>query len=410
MRSVNKTVGNPDRIPFFIRAGLFCFILAGITGFFFRLQFAWPASFQWNPVHLRHAHSHLMFFGWATLMPMYAMLNEVKGNKHSRPGLMSKALGAVLITGLISYAAFLFLGYEPLNGIPVAAVLSSLVMIGWYVFAAGYYRQRKSVESGYRLWVEAALIMLIVSSAGAWGVGISGITGAGNILLTKSLTHFFLAVFTNGWVILVIMFLCIRGINMTEEDYIISPVIIVSMVCLGAPLTFPYGLSESLVNLPLSVSARVGGLLIGQAMLLFVASLISAGKVKNKLWYVPLIFLAIKGGMQLVAAVIPAGFWLADHGIRIFYLHVLLLGALTPAIAYYLVEITVARISHASLRWLALSVILLIMSLIPLTGIWPPEWSGTWIFKMLGVTALLPVLAMSGIWMSLRAGVKEINS
>jgi len=61
------------------RTSLTFFVLAGLTGFLFRLELTYGGSFGMNLVNVRHAHSHLMYFGWATpalMLGMTAFLAE----------------------------------------------------------------------------------------------------------------------------------------------------------------------------------------------------------------------------------------------------------------------------------------------------------------------------------------------
>jgi hypothetical protein len=47
---------------------LICFIIAGITGLLYRLGLVGIHVWDLNLEHIRHAHSHLMFFCWAVLL------------------------------------------------------------------------------------------------------------------------------------------------------------------------------------------------------------------------------------------------------------------------------------------------------------------------------------------------------
>lgn len=391
---------------------MLCFVIAGITGFLYRLGFLIPFPFELNLDSIRHAHSHLMFFGWAALLPMYLIKQDLAPGYHAALGakLMKISLWFSLIFGLISYPVFFLWGYHPItigsSTIPLAAIISGMVMIGWYIFMVGYlitrYRKREFVPN---VWFEGALIMLFVSSLGAWGVGFVEIIGIGGPLFGKALTHFFLATFVEGWVVLALMGLIAKALKMSEEDLMLSPAVLVGLIAIGAPLTFPYGISESMLSLNLSVTARMGGVLVAEGVLLFVYSVISSRKGTLGIWIWPLLFLGLKGVMQLIAAVSPAGLWLSEYGIRILYLHVLLLGAFTTGVTVYMMEgLNVARgYFYAVLG----SVSTVIVSLLLMTSFWPAMLTGVWIYTALAIAALFPIISMCIFWWKMNKAVMK---
>jgi len=74
------------RTPWIWKAALVCFIIAGATGSLMRfgMLYGYPAGLQF--VNVRHAHSHLMYFGWVTpaLMALIAAnLPRVTGRQVS---------------------------------------------------------------------------------------------------------------------------------------------------------------------------------------------------------------------------------------------------------------------------------------------------------------------------------------
>lgn len=385
---------------------MFSFVLAGLTGFLYRLGFIVPLPLDLNLENIRYAHSHLMFFGWAALFPMYFIKLDSVPGYHAAFGarFMKNSLWFSLIFGFLSFPAFLLWGYQPVEiggaNLPLSAIISGIVMIGWYGFIAGYLITRKNKHNfNPNVWFEVALLMLFISSLGAWGVGFVEIVGIGGPLFGKALTHFFLAVFVEGWVLLVLIGLIARSLKMQADDFALSPCILVGLIAFGAPLTFPYGIPESFVSINMSVAARMGGILIAEGVLLFVYSAWKTQRGKLSLWIWPLGFLALKGIMQLIASVSPADLWLSDHGIRIFYLHVTLLGALTTGLIAFLSE--KESLPKKYFYGVLLAVSVLLFSLIFMTSLWPESLSGIWIYTALTVTAILPIIAVSIFWMQL---------
>lgn len=391
---------------------MFSFVLAGCTGFLFRLGFVHTLPIDLNFENLRHAHSHLMFFGWASLLPLYLIKMDAVPGYHAALGarLMKSALWWITVFALLSYPAFVLYGYQPVHlgdsNLPIAAILSGLVMVGWYIFMIGYLITRfRKHDFKVNPWYEGALFMLFISSLGAWGVGILQFVSFGGSLLPKALTHFFLATFSEGWVVLVLIGLIARSLKLSEDDYVVSPMIIIGVIAIGAPLTFPYGLSDSFISFDLSVAARMGGLLIAEGILIFVYSVFKIRWNKLSLWIWPLLFLVLKAIMQVTASVSPADLWLSDFGIRILYLHVMLLGAFTTGITCYLQQ--AANIKPAYFYGVLVSVTAVILSLILMTHFWPDSLSGIWIYEVLMVAAILPVIAMTVFWIQLKLTVDK---
>ncbi|WP_020401606.1 hypothetical protein [Gracilimonas tropica] len=386
---------------------MFSFVLAGLAGFLYRLGFIVPLPYELSLENVRHAHSHLMFFGWAALLPLYLIKLDTIPGYHAAVGarLMKASLWMSVAFGLLSFPSFFLWGYSPVSigsaNIPISAVISGLVMLSWYGFMAGYLITRKyKRDFKPNIWFEGALVMLFVSSLGAWGVGFSEVLGIGGPLFGKALTHFFLAVFVEGWVLLVLIGLMAKSLKLDDEEFALSPCILVGLIAFGAPLTFPYGIPESFVDINMSVAARMGGVLIAEGLLLFVYSAFRSRGRSLGLWKWPLILLGLKALMQLIASLSPADLWLSDHGIRIFYLHTTLLGALTLGLAVFLGK--EQSLPDSYFIGVMISVLLLLFSLIFLTGLWPVVLSGVWIYTALAIAATFPIIAMSVFWIKLR--------
>jgi hypothetical protein len=385
---------------------MFSFVLAGLTGFLYRFGFIIPLPDELNLENIRHAHSHLMFFGWATLLPMYLIKLDSVPGYHAAFGarLMKGSLWFSLIFGFMSFPSFFLWGYRAVEmggvTLPISAIISGVVMIGWYGFIVGYLITRKyKRDFKSNIWFEGALLMLFISSLGAWGVGFAEIIGIGGPLFGKALTHFFLAVFVEGWVLLVLIGLIAKSLKMNDNDFALSPCIVVGLIAFGAPLTFPYGIPESFVSINTSVAARMGGILIAEGVLLFVYSAWKTRRGKISIWIWPLAFLALKSVMQLIASLSPADLWLSDHGMRIFYLHVTLLGALSTGLVAFLSE--KESLPKRYFYGVLIAVSILLFSLIFMTSIWPESLSGIWIYTGLTVTAILPIIAVSLFWVKL---------
>ena len=112
------------------------FVLAGFTGFAYRLGLIGVDLWGLGIENIRHAHSHLMFFCWAVPLPMYYMLHKTGRNgQQLKSGykLMRRMALGTLILGFASYPFFLLYGYRPVQvaglELPFSVILSGLVMI-----------------------------------------------------------------------------------------------------------------------------------------------------------------------------------------------------------------------------------------------------------------------------------------
>lgn len=385
-----------------------CFILAGITGTFYRLGIVgwlpWDLSLQ----NIRHAHSHLMFFGWAVPLPLYIFLTKIAadtGTNKTAIRWMRRSLWGCLFFGILSYPFFLFFGYHSVEigafTMPLSVIMSGMVMITWYLFIGSYLAVRNKLESRINPWYEASLVMLFISSLGAWGVALIQYIDPVNQLFMKALTHFFLAVFTEGWVLLAVLAILFDALSLKDRDLLLSPGVLIGMIAVGAPLTFPYGISESLLNPMLLNSARFGGLIIAVALFILLYGFLKSGKWKTSIWIWPLGLILIKALMQLSTSILPSEFWLADHALRILYLHVLLLGILTLGCVGWMHQQT--GVAGKSYTLLASAVMVVLVSLFLMTRFWPEDWSGMWIFYLATGATLLPVLALGLEWIKLNS-------
>lgn len=409
-----KSTESDIGISYLWNISLGCFVVAALTGFLYRLgMVGWlPASLGLGLDNIRHAHSHLMFFGWAVPFPLVILINYmVSKGAGSRSGVawMRYSIAGALAFGILSYPFFLWYGYRPVAigsaSLPLSVIFSGLVMICWYGFLWGYNKVRHLLnDDASQPWFDGALVMLLVCSLGAWGVAVMQAVNPENHLFMKSLTHFFLATFTEGWVVLVLLAILVMKLQPTSEHWKLSPNFWLGCMAIGAPLTFPYGISESLLSPMLLIVARIGGGLVAIGLLGVSYAFISSGNWKHKLWGWAVGLLTFKAVMQLVASIAPSSFWLSNQALRIFYLHVLLLGALTLTMTAWLQDR--AKISDNYFNAIVISVFAVLLSLLLPTSFWPVNWGGIWIFQALVVAALLPALAMGMQWIAIRTQKK----
>jgi hypothetical protein len=104
--------------------------------------------------------------------------------------------------------------------------------------------------------------------------------------------------------------------------------------------------------------------------------------------------LALKAVVEAVVA-LPLGEELfVRWSLRVLLLHAFLLGAVTLGLVAAIRTLLSPR-AFVPVRTLALSVLLLVVCLVPLTGLWPPSLAGRWMLWAAAVSSLLPALVVA---------------
>lgn len=350
------------------RASAALFVLAGLTGVLFRLAGAAGLTLGLDPVHVRHAHSHLMYFGWATPVLFALIGREVRQGGGAGPS--GRLLATVLVLAVVAWAAFLHSGYGltavgPVR-LPVSIVLSTLSMLAWYTWAAWFLRARRTLAAGAsRTLLDGAVAFLVLSTLGAWGV--AALVPAAETLpaLKAAFAHVFLAWFSQGWFVLALLGIAFRRI----DDAVRLPGWAVVLFSGGVALSFLTGMPGYLVPERIQLVARVGAVAWGSGLVgLLWTWWRSAPAGLRRRWAMPVLVLAAAASTQ-VASMFVADTWWADLApMRVLYLHVLLLGFVTPALAAEMVGgwrlVVVQGVALASVALLLL-----------LTPLWPEALS-----------------------------------
>lgn len=386
------------------------FIIAALTGVLYRFGMLYPLPDWIHFVHIRHAHSHLMFFNWVSPPLMLLIASRLLSSSDSREiAAFRNTLWTMLVLGFLSYPFFLLYGYQSVEfgslSLPLAAILSGLVMCTWYRFAWLYFKRRQVREAHLsdRLF-DGALIALMVSSLGAWGVSLFQFTPADNPLVSTALTHFFLALFTEGWALLGALGILwqIAGIKSLpiRTEWLWQPILF------GSMLIFPYSLPESLLTPAMIWSARIGSVLIASGTVLNLALLLRPGRFRGFSQVTVLSLLALKA-LTLFVSSIPAGFWPGEHGLRILYLHLLLLGIVS---VLYFNQFISDKLQGA-VRSFTGSVLLVLLTLAMISGYWPAWLLPAHLYHWVYVIASLPILPVT--WILIRefrtAGLESIH-
>jgi hypothetical protein len=378
-------------------SALAVFVLAGATGAVMRFGniygFPWGLQFA----NVRHAHSHLMYFGWVTpalisliASQLPAVIDRPLSRRFRWPIIMT------LIGGLLTYIPFLLYGYRPAligeRQIPLSVIFAGVNIVAWYVFIWQYWRESRGAARNYplQLW-DGALIFLIFASLGGWGLAIITRLPVEDPFWSLAFTHIFLDTFAFGWFILALL-----GLAYTTNPAAAGSRLArysINLVVIGMPVIFLLGMPQHVVPPLLRWIGALGGLLVAAGLLGHIVVLwpLAGGK-----WNAPLFFLGLTA-VTLLATLHPsAARWATIAGLRIPYLHWLLLGFVTLG----LVSAAQEKWGEAAIpgrRWMTVAVILLIISLMPLTTLWPPFLRGVWTRHFNAWASLGPALVGAGI-------------
>jgi len=318
------------RIRWIWWGSLLLFCVAGVTGALFRFKGAYGGVGALSPGNVRHAHSHLMYMGWATpaLMGLiWALLPVGASGRYDRR--FRWVVGATFASALLCYPLFLLYGYSAVQvgpvRMPAAAAASGLNILCWYAFV-GLYAARTwgGTRTGpLRVW-DVALAVLVVSTLGAWGVGVLHGLGVRDPVWTTAAIHFYLDLFSEGWFVLGLLGVAVARLDDADRRWT-RPL---GLVACGLPTSFLMGLPSAYLSGPAELAGRLGGGLVGLGVLTMVVPLARRARQTNLawLWGLPLLALGAKGLGQFAGALGP-GLWLSDHpDLRVLYLHLVLLG------------------------------------------------------------------------------------
>lgn len=306
-----------------------------LSGVWLRSAFVQPGVLgRFSFGNLLHAHSHLAFFGWAA-MALFALLAAAAGMRRS-----ALLRTHAHLTGVASAAAFLGFLHSGYTGYTIA--IAALHVLLWAVFAFAVGPALGRARPSERRFYRGALAFLLLAGAGAMLPGLLMARGVADAWLNQLAVQTFLTPFLAGWLVLGAM----------GAVYARTPRARWAMPVFG--LTLAGALPSLLLHTTAAPPAawllgigRAGTLLLGVAALLFALDVLGTSRRTVPLLRLAGVAAAGKGVAEVLAALGVALPLLASRNVGVAYLHLVLLGLLTPVLlaAVYGLEAAARRVA-----------------------------------------------------------------
>ena len=403
------------------RLALFSLLVAMLTGAALRFAFIYGLPWGLRFEDVRHAHSHLMFFAWATPVLVLVAAEAVRRAGGALAGAGACAILAA-IAGLLAYTPFLVSGYRlmPVLGsdLPLSMMASGLNGVLWYVFAALYLAGswRRTRNPALRL-LDGAVVLLLVSSLGAVLLAVTGMNGTATPASTAAFVDLFLTLFADGWFglgLVAALVLTHFGASARSTQGFGAAA---WLLTLGLALRSGARVATDAYGVPgLDLLERGGGLMAAAGWLYLTLSLLRTGRKVprtaesgviapvapepvvdppgRRVAVAALWLLALKALVEAFVAM-PFGEELfVRWSLRVLLLHAFLLGAVTLGLIAAIRALLSPR-AFAPVSALALSVLVMVACLVPLTRLWPTALAGSWMLWAAAVSSLLPALVVA---------------
>ena len=313
---------------FFVFISLLTLALAAITGVLLRLALVFgmaPGLGDFDD--LRHAHSHVMFNGWAMLGLMsliWRWLPRFTGK--TLPGAVNWQMAATAFFALLTLPAFWVNGYGMTQigpaRIPLGSTIATFNGLTWFVFMFLYYRATRGLPQRplpVQLW-DWAIVLLLVASIGAAGVPVIAIFDIPVPFLEQAFLHIFLDIFSVGWMMLALFGAVWAWLPQKSQPAWLPA----RSLALLLIFTFVLGMSPNVVPRYLFWMVAIVNL---TAAGLLAVHLVNLWRRRSQL--PPLVQFGLLGlAVQVIAAVVllwPGVWEWAAGWLRVFYLHNLLL-------------------------------------------------------------------------------------
>lgn len=322
---------------FYVFLAIASLALAACTGVLLRfgLYLGMPGWTQGYSA-VRHAHSHLMYFGWVTLGLMIFIWNQLPYLTSRRlPRGVGWQMSASALLALLSFPAFWINGYDVTQigsaDLPLGSMVAGMNGIVWFVFVGLYVRATWHLPVRplpVQMW-DWALMLLVVAALGAVGVAAMVAVGHSSLVLQQFFLHLFLDLFAVGWFSMALLGVLWARIGQLSEVRAWMPS---QSLAILLSTTFLLGMSPMLVTGSMFWLAALAN--AGAAALLC-RHLYMFWQRRAHLPILALYGLALLGIHLLTALVIlipGVWHWSASTQLRVWVLHNFLLGWVSSAL------------------------------------------------------------------------------
>ena len=223
-----------------MNAALSIFFLVAVLGTLMRYIYLRPISFL-NYRDILYAHSHVAMLGWAFMLVAGTLIFfilkkltgiELKGYR------MVFYLNIISILGMLIF--FSFQGYGLLSvGFSILHVLAS------YLFCYYAFRDLRHVPASTgKLFIQSALVWMMLSTVGVWIAGPIGVIIGKSSLYFYMAIQFFLHFQLNGWFIYAVLGIWIHRLERDHPRCVI-PTAYIWMLHLSLLLTYALSITWS---------------------------------------------------------------------------------------------------------------------------------------------------------------------
>lgn len=303
------------------------FLIASLMGVTLRAAQVFPLGLDYQ--FLIHGHSHTAMLGWAYL----ALFGLIAGKFFPAAAGRYQMLFAITQLSVVGMMiSFPIKGY-----FAVSIAFSTLQIVCSYVFAWRAWLDLPREGTGL---LKTALVFMVVSTLGAWMLGLLGATGHKGTPLYYASLQFFLHFQFNGWMIFAVLALMARHLQTAGATPDVQKLqrvkfwlIAATILTFGLPLSWYFSHGSLLL-------ANGAGVAIQAYAFILLAQLkidqrIIASSRKRWLIYLALGSLGLKGLLQLTT--LHPGMLEASHTVRQFtigFIHLCMLGVVTGMILF----------------------------------------------------------------------------
>lgn len=376
-------------------AAIACFAVAAAAGTLMRFGAIHGLPYGWLQINVRFAHTHLMYFGWAT-PALFALIGSVIARRIARPlpHAFHAALWTSLAAGALSFVPFLLSGYQPTDvgglRIPLSMLASTLSILAWTAWTASYVAVTWPLRRDLPLLAfDAAILTMLVATMGAWGLAAAAFSPVASGDLMDRLVHLYLGLFSNGWFGIAAIGLLLAGATARLDERLGRPAVLLLLGgTLAAAFTEFVGGPPWLLAIA-RFAAAYGLIVLGLQLAL------AAWRARDAAGGVLATLVTGKAAIEAALTVDAATRWSQDALLPVFLAHAYLLGLVTLVVVWSALRRWRAR--HAPLFWaLAAAVGLMLASMLPLTLVWPLGRGG-WLLPLAAWASLAPTAAMLAI-------------